>query len=130
MDLAIGIIKEQIRFYDFKVRDFQPYFGATKESTEKRLNELKNTLEQLKRVLEIISHESSGLNIADVINWVAASEKSPDYDGDYLCFMHQVRECGAIWKLQLVVTNQFNNWLIEQNETVIAWASLPQPPCL
>ena len=29
-----------------------------------------------------------------------------------------------------LLENQFNEWLLEPNETVIAWASLPQPPCL
>lgn len=68
MDLAVEIINEQIRFYDFKVRDFHPHFGATQESTNKRLKELQDTLSQLKRVKEIILSESSGLNKPVVIN--------------------------------------------------------------
>ena len=87
------------------------------------------------RMVEIMNEMSNYAvckvkNLHNIINWVVAAEKSPDYDGDYLCFVHQVQECGAIWKLRKVVTNQFNQWLIGNNETVIAWANLPQPPCL
>ena len=89
------------------------------------------------RMVEIMNEMSNcaickvkNLHLHNVINWVAAAEKSPDYDGDYLCFVYQVQECGEIWKLQMVITNQFNEWLIQDNETVVAWANLPQPPCL
>lgn len=110
----------------FKVADIRKLEKQviTEEISYSRMVEIMN-----KMCNDAIS-KVKNLHLHNVINWVAASEKPPDYDGDYLCFVHQVQECGAIWKLQMVVTNQFNEWLIEPNETVIAWASLPQPPCL
>ena len=72
---------------------------------------------------------ASGLNLACVINWVAA-DKLPDYDGAYLCYVKAKQECGNVWEYQKVVQNEYNKWVLDCGEAVVAWAELPKPPCL
>ena len=79
---------------------------------------------------EILTDKSSGLNKHFVINWVAEKNAMPDYDGDYLCFIHAKQECGNVWEIQKVVRCEFNKWVLDCGEQVKAWAELPKPPCL
>jgi len=64
MELAIKKIKELIESYDYWIRDFQPYFRESKENSDKRINELKDTYEQLKSIL-------------DSITWISVKDRLP-----------------------------------------------------
>jgi hypothetical protein len=67
MELAIKEIQDRINCYDYWVRDCHPYFKETKEQYQVRINTLKNTLDQLKRVLSLISNEESNCKIPNIL---------------------------------------------------------------
>jgi len=63
--------------------------------------------------------------------WITELGKMPDFDGQYLVFIHEIKECGNIWKFQKVMTCAFNSWfLLLTNQTVMAWKELDDNPIL
>ena len=67
---------------------------------------------------------------ADVISWVAVSERMPEYDGKYLCFVRHQQKCGNIWEYQKVIECSINTWIVMDGEQVTHWKQLPPPPCI
>ena len=59
--------------------------------------------------------------------WISVEQATP-HDGMYLCLVEQIQQCGTIWKVQKVMQNLFNNWVVIHNETVTHWMPLPTPP--
>ena len=49
---------------------------------------------------------------ADVISWVAVSERMPEYDGKYLCFVRHQQKCGNIWEYQKVIECSINTRIV------------------
>jgi hypothetical protein len=59
--------------------------------------------------------------------WISV-EKMPDYDGEYLCYIHNEQECGNTWKYQKIIINRFNAWVLSSGEVVTHWQPLSEPP--
>lgn len=55
LDLAIAEIQKLRDFYEYQIRDFQPYFKEKKQKSDERLLNLKSTLIQLDIVLKLIN---------------------------------------------------------------------------
>lgn len=68
------------------------------------------------------------LNKHGVIRWVDTNIQMPDYDGMYLAFIHQKQVCGTVLKIQRVVENRMNAWVLDESDEVKFWAKLPPPP--
>lgn len=64
----------------------------------------------------------------DVIRWVECAKQMPDYDGMYLAFIHQKQVCGTVLKIQRVVENRMDAWVLDESDEVKFWAKLPPPP--
>ena len=63
------------------------------------------------------------------MKWIDATEKKPDFDGYFLCFILYPQECGNIWKRQEVVYLHLNAWqLDDRSGTITHWVPLPNPP--
>ena len=72
------------------------------------------------------------LNLYNVINWVAVSEKLPTrMDEDYLVCVRNKNKEGGI-PIQDIGNFSSDGVWIKQNtwEDVVYWAELPKPPCL
>ena len=61
-------------------------------------------------------------------NWNLKSKEMPRFDGDYLCWINEPQECGAIHEYYKVVTCQNNIWLVGVLQFVKAWKELPSNP--
>jgi hypothetical protein len=62
-------------------------------------------------------------------NWNLEIGKMPEFDGEYLCKIHQKQECGVTWEFQMVITQSYNQWLIPSKDwEVIAWKELDKNP--
>ena len=61
-------------------------------------------------------------------NWNVNSNEMPQFDGDYLCWINELQECGAIHEYYKVVTCQNNIWLVGVLQFVKAWKELPLVP--
>ncbi len=61
-------------------------------------------------------------------NWNVNSNEMPQFDGDYLCWINEPQECGAIHEYYKVVTCQNNIWLVGVLQFVKAWKELPLVP--
>jgi hypothetical protein len=76
--------------------------------------------------------EAELLNLYNVINWVAVSEKLPTrMDEDYLVCVRNKNKEGGI-PIQDIGNFSSDGVWIKQNtwEEVVYWAELPKPPCL
>ncbi len=72
------------------------------------------------------------LDLSNVINWVAVSEKLPTrMDEDYLVCVRNKNKEGGI-PIQDIGNFSSDGVWIKQNtwEDVVYWAELPKPPCL
>ncbi len=49
----------------------------------------------------------------------------PEFDGEYLCEVHITQECGNVWIRWRVRQCLMNNWVLKDNEKVVAWQPLP-----
>lgn len=58
-------------------------------------------------------------------NWNVNKNEMPQFDGDYLCWINETQECGAIHEYYKVVTCQNNIWLVGVLQFVKAWKELP-----
>jgi hypothetical protein len=62
-------------------------------------------------------------------NWNLEIGKMPEFDGEYLCYIHQKQECGTILYFYRVITCSFNNWLIPTPSwEIVAWKELYKDP--
>ena len=62
-------------------------------------------------------------------NWNLEIGKMPEFDGEYLCNIHQKQDCGVNWEFQRVITLSHNKWLIPLSDwEVIAWKELDKNP--
>jgi len=61
-------------------------------------------------------------------NWNVNSNEMPQFDGDYLCWINEPQECGAIHEYYKVVTCQNNIWLVGVLQFVKGWKELPLVP--
>ena len=52
----------------------------------------------------------------------------PLYDGDYLCSVIEIEDCGEKYTRLKVIECFFNNWVVKSNQTVTHWQTLPSPP--
>lgn len=89
--------------------------------------------ERLRNLLQLHGDKCSNEDLAtallhSVSNWVATS-KMPEFDGLYLCYIKQPQECGNVWEYCKVVDCNYNKWIVQTNEEVTHWRSLPEPPC-
>jgi len=50
-----------------------------------------------------------------------------EFDGPYLCQLEVPQECGNIWTVFAVRQNKFNEWMLNDGETLIAYQPPPQP---
>tara|TARA_R110000851_G_C12899188_1_gene547988 strand:+ start:212 stop:568 length:357 start_codon:yes stop_codon:yes gene_type:complete len=66
--------------------------------------------------------------ISHVSDWVSGAVDAPK-DGDYLCEIEVIEECGEVYQRQRVVSNEINQWMIGDNEKVIYWRRLVGSPC-
>lgn len=63
--------------------------------------------------------------------WIIELGKMPDFDGEYLVFMHEKQDCGNVWEFQKVMTCKLNYWhLLLPNQKVMAWKELDENPLL
>jgi hypothetical protein len=76
------------------------------------------------------------LPISDVSDWVAAIKTTPEFDGNYLCYINQPQECGNIWRYYKTVYLEHGKWVLQEGEQVIFWTNKafpfhisPEPPC-
>jgi hypothetical protein len=61
-------------------------------------------------------------------NWNLEIGKMPEFDGEYLCYIHQKQECGVTWEFQRVVFCKNNEWVIAMNDwKIIYWKELDNP---
>lgn len=74
--------------------------------------------------------------ISSVSDWVANSEQTPEYDGNYLCYINQPQECGNVWRYYKTVYREMGKWVLDDDEEVIFWTDKafpkhisPEPPC-
>lgn len=63
----------------------------------------------------------------NILNW-NKSNTTPEFDGEYLCYISCREECGNVHRYYKVVSNSFNTWLINENERVALWKELPKNP--
>lgn len=77
-------------------------------------------------------HEVKNLDIPRVINWVAVTERMPPRpDEDYLVVMRNKNKEGGIALQDIKNYTSDGTWVGGNNwENVVAWAELPEPPCL
>ena len=70
--------------------------------------------------------------IPRVINWVAVTERMPPRpDEDYLVVMRNKNKEGGIALQDIKNFTSDGTWVGGNNwENVVAWAELPEPPCL
>ena len=61
-------------------------------------------------------------------NWNVKKNEMPLFDGEYLCWINEPQECGAIHEYYKVVTCQNNIWLVGVLQFVKAWKELPKTP--
>ena len=61
-------------------------------------------------------------------NWNLKSNEMPLFDGEYLCWINEPQECGAVHEYYKVVTCQNNIWLVGVLQFVKAWKELPLVP--
>lgn len=61
---------------------------------------------------------------------MAVSERMPEYDGQYLCFVRHPQECRNVLEYQLVIDCTMNLFDVKNRERVTHWMELPLPPCL
>ena len=62
-------------------------------------------------------------------NWNLEIGKMPEFDGEYLCYIHHKQECGNIIHFQRVLTCSMNNWImINKDCKIIAWKELDKDP--
>ena len=76
--------------------------------------------------------EAELLNLYNVINWVAVSDKLPNrMDEDYLVCVRNKNKEGGI-PIQDIGNFSSDGVWIKANtwEDVVYWAELPKPPCL
>lgn len=60
--------------------------------------------------------------------WISVEDKkTPDYDGDYLCMIKELQECGNVWEYQQVIHCLWNKWNIKNNQSVTHWKPLTPP---
>lgn len=59
--------------------------------------------------------------------WISIKQ-SPEFDGDYLCFIVRKNECGTFSKYQRVLSLTMNRWVAADNERVIAYKKLSGEP--
>lgn len=60
--------------------------------------------------------------------WILELGKMPEFDGDYLCNIIQRQECGALLDCFKVVNCKNNEWILDKNQTVLAWRDLNTSP--
>lgn len=59
------------------------------------------------------------------INMEQQTKKMPEFDGEYLCQLQITQECGNVWIRWRVRECSMNKWILESNEKVVWWQSLP-----
>ena len=65
-------------------------------------------------------------SIVDVPMKFYKAETHPTrFDGQYFCYVREVEECGAVHYRYRIVENSKNVWVVNDNQTIIAYASLP-----
>ena len=79
--------------------------------------------------------EENYVGLHDVTQWVA-NEVPPDFDGNYLCYIHQPQECDNVWRYYKTIIREGDKWLLDANENVVYWTDKafpigisPEPPC-
>jgi hypothetical protein len=60
--------------------------------------------------------------------WISVKERTPEFDGRYLCFIEAPQECGNIWRFQETVDLHFNEWITSEDQTVTHWRPLDPNP--
>jgi hypothetical protein len=116
----------------FKVADLHSLIKQviTGKITYTRMVEIMNEM-----TVEAYS-KAENLPISGVSDWVAASKMTPEFDGNYLCYINKLQDCGNIWRYYKTVHLDQAKWVLEQGEQVIYWTSKafpfhvsPEPPC-
>lgn len=60
--------------------------------------------------------------------WILELGKMPEFDGDYLCNILKRQECGTLLDCFKVINCKNNEWILDKNETVLAWRDLNTSP--
>jgi hypothetical protein len=61
-------------------------------------------------------------------NWNLEIGKMPEFDGEYLCYIHQKQECGVVWEFQKVIPCKNNQWVLFRDDwEIISWKELDNP---
>lgn len=83
-------------------------------------------------VMEISSDDIGNCNIPHANNWVSVTERMPPRpDEDYLVVMRNKNKEGGIALQDIKNFTGDGTWVGGNNwENVVAWAELPEPPCL
>jgi hypothetical protein len=95
---------------------------------------MKITTSLLGHLIRLYDKEEISLSrLAEMVNekaeqgWTPTLQM-PHYDGDYLCYIEKKEVCGAINYYQRVINCYFNQWIVQEGETVTHWQQLPQKP--
>ena len=89
----------------------------------------KKFFDLFRKTREEISDEN-GYHLAEAImlsfdkwhKWAYAN--MPEFDGDYYCYIMRKNECGTESYYYQVCQCVMNNWVLKDNENVIAWHKL------
>lgn len=98
---------------------------------------MKELIEKLEGIINIFEDDGDyqdcvvtiqqAITTMQASEWISVAQATP-YDGMYLCLVEQTQQCGTIWKVQKVMQNLFNNWVVNHNEKITHWMPLPTPP--
>ncbi|MGG5486242.1 DUF551 domain-containing protein [Gaetbulibacter sp. PBL-D1] len=62
------------------------------------------------------------------MEWINVNNKMPEYDGQYLCVVHEIEECGAEYNRIKVMTQHMAIFVENHNQRVTHWMTLPELP--
>jgi len=75
--------------------------------------------------------------VGEYLRWIIESDTSkaywqgtsweiemPELDGNYLCMIERVNECGTTSKYQQVIQYSMNIWILKDKEKVLKWKKL------
>jgi hypothetical protein len=61
------------------------------------------------------------------MEWISV-EIMPEFDGEYLCVVHEVEECGAEYNRIKVMEHHMASFIVSANQKVTHYMKLPQLP--
>lgn len=68
--------------------------------------------------------------VSDEYPWINVNQKLPEFDGEYLCMVHEIEECKAEYNRRRILDFSFAQFVLDKETQVKVthWTKLPETP--